>query len=213
MADARHPPLCGRRGPGLDARAHRRPHDAVRGGRHRQLEPTDDVSGGRGTWFANASAAAGTRIERELLAAFRDAGIGTEGQRGVHILGRLAQLGILVLAARDSWALLDEWVPQPRRLARAEALEEFAFRYFSSHGPATVNDFSWWSSLTLTDARAGLAGPATASTSSRSTPSPTISAPASSLLHARCISFPVSTSTFSATATAAHRSPASTPTP
>ena len=62
-----------------------------------------------------------------------------------------------MLAARDSWALLDEWVPQPRRLERDEALEEFAFRYFSSHGPATVKDFAWWSSLTLTDARAGLA--------------------------------------------------------
>jgi len=47
-------------------------------------------------------------------------------------------------------------VPEPRRLERDEALEEFAFRYFTSHGPATVKDFSWWSSLTLTDARAGL---------------------------------------------------------
>lgn len=47
--------------------------------------------------------------------------------------------------------------PEPRRLERDEALREFAFRYFWSHGPATVRDFAWWSSLTLTDARAGLA--------------------------------------------------------
>ncbi len=99
----------------------------------------------------------GTAKRAELLAAFRDAGIETDGQRGVHILGQLAQTGILVLAGRDAWALLDEWVPEPRRLERDEALEEFAFRYFASHGPATVKDFSWWSSLTLTDARAGLA--------------------------------------------------------
>jgi hypothetical protein len=126
-------------------------------GRHRQLELTDDH-------FERAEGVAGDLLRggrhasrAELLVAFRDAGIATDGQRGVHILGRLAQLGILVLAARDSWALLDEWVPKPRRLGRDEALEEFAFRYFSSHGPATVKDFSWWSSLTLTDARAGLA--------------------------------------------------------
>jgi hypothetical protein len=93
----------------------------------------------------------------ELHAAFEAAGVSTEGQRGVHILGQLAQLGILVLAARDSWALLDEWVPSPRRLDREEALREFALRYFISHGPATVKDFSWWSSLTMADARAGLA--------------------------------------------------------
>jgi hypothetical protein len=30
-------------------------------------------------------------------------------------------------------------------------------RYFLSHGPATIRDFAWWSSLTLTDARRGLA--------------------------------------------------------
>jgi hypothetical protein len=126
-------------------------------GRHRQLELTDDVFQ-RAEEVVRERLAGGRHEDRAaLLAAFRDAGIETDGQRGVHILGRLAQLGTVVLAARDSWALLDEWVPQPRRLERAEALEEFAFRYFSSHGPATVKDFSWWSSLTLTDARAGLA--------------------------------------------------------
>ena len=29
-------------------------------------------------------------------------------------------------------------------------------RYFTSHGPATVADFTWWSSLTVADARRGL---------------------------------------------------------
>jgi hypothetical protein len=32
-----------------------------------------------------------------------------------------------------------------------------ARRFFASHGPATVADFAWWSGLTITDARAGLA--------------------------------------------------------
>jgi hypothetical protein len=35
-------------------------------------------------------------------------------------------------------------------------LAELARRYFSSHGPATVRDFTWWSSLTMADARRGL---------------------------------------------------------
>src|SRR4030095_2862345 len=30
-------------------------------------------------------------------------------------------------------------------------------RFFSSHGPATVKDFVWWSGLTVEDARSGIA--------------------------------------------------------
>ena len=32
-----------------------------------------------------------------------------------------------------------------------------ALRYFTGHGPATVQDLAWWSSITLTRARAALA--------------------------------------------------------
>ena len=41
-------------------------------------------------------------------------------------------------------------------MTRDEALAELAVRYFESHGPATLQDFVWWSSLTTNDARAGL---------------------------------------------------------
>jgi hypothetical protein len=37
-----------------------------------------------------------------------------------------------------------------------EALAELTKRYFSSHGPATVRDFVWWSGLTVAQARKGL---------------------------------------------------------
>jgi hypothetical protein len=47
--------------------------------------------------------------------------------------------------------------PGGKRPARDEALAELARRYFTSHGPATVNDFAWWSGLLLTDAADGLA--------------------------------------------------------
>ena len=39
---------------------------------------------------------------------------------------------------------------------RDEALAELTRRYFVSHGPATVQDFAWWSGLTIRDARIGL---------------------------------------------------------
>jgi hypothetical protein len=42
--------------------------------------------------------------------------------------------------------------PSPAR-DRDEALAELASRYFRSHGPATLKDFCWWSSLSVAEAR------------------------------------------------------------
>ena len=39
---------------------------------------------------------------------------------------------------------------------RDEALAELARRYFTSHGPATLQDFTWWSGLPAADARRGV---------------------------------------------------------
>ena len=47
--------------------------------------------------------------------------------------------------------------PHPRRPEREEALGELAWRYFRSHGPATVKDLTRWTNLVATDVRAGLA--------------------------------------------------------
>ena len=52
--------------------------------------------------------------------------------------------------------LLDEWVPGARRLERDDALATLALRYFTGHGPATLQDYVWWSGLRVVDARAGL---------------------------------------------------------
>ncbi|MDR3575731.1 MAG: winged helix DNA-binding domain-containing protein [Anaerolineaceae bacterium] len=85
----------------------------------------------------------------------------------VHILLRLNY--ILMLAELDgvitsggrrgkqfTYALLDERAPQTGSLDREEALAELTRRYFSGHGPATIQDFVWWSGLTAADVRAGL---------------------------------------------------------
>ena len=55
-----------------------------------------------------------------------------------------------------TYALFDERAPNSRKLQRDEALAELTLRYFSSHGPATIRDFVWWSGLTAVDARAGI---------------------------------------------------------
>ena len=87
-------------------------------------------------------------------------GINPEGQRSYHILGYLAQKGVICLGAREgkqrTFVLFDEWVAESRRLERDEALTEIARRYFTSHGPATLQDFVWWTGLAAAEAKAGL---------------------------------------------------------
>jgi winged helix DNA-binding protein len=67
--------------------------------------------------------------------------------------------GIICSGARrgkqHTWALLEERVPPAKTLERDEALAELTRRYFTSHGPATARDYSWWSGLTMADAQRG----------------------------------------------------------
>ncbi len=56
-----------------------------------------------------------------------------------------------------TYALFDERVPARPAVSREEALARLATRYFRSHSPASLEDFSWWSGLTLTEAREAIA--------------------------------------------------------
>ncbi|WP_053206552.1 winged helix DNA-binding domain-containing protein [Jiangella muralis] len=58
---------------------------------------------------------------------------------------------------QHTYALLDERAPAIAPLDRDEALVRLIVRFFTSHGPATAKDLSWWSSLTLADIATGLA--------------------------------------------------------
>jgi hypothetical protein len=94
------------------------------------------------------------------------AGIATDGQRGVHILGQLAHAQVICFGSRagkqPTFALLDEWIAPTPPLPREEALAMLATRYFTSHGPATRQDFAFWAGLTVADAKTAIAGAGTA---------------------------------------------------
>jgi hypothetical protein len=53
-------------------------------------------------------------------------------------------------------ALLSDRAPVKQILSKEESLFTLANRYFGSHGPATLQDFVWWSGLSVSDARKGL---------------------------------------------------------
>ena len=103
----------------------------------------------------------GRRLTRAGLYGTLDrARITTAGGRGLQIVSALAHQGVICYGPRDgkhhTVVLLDEWLPPATAMDREEALAELARRYFTSHGPATVSDFAWWSGLLVRDAQRGL---------------------------------------------------------
>ncbi|MFF2496062.1 winged helix DNA-binding domain-containing protein [Agromyces sp. NPDC058064] len=96
----------------------------------------------------------------ELQAAWAAAGIPIEGQRGYHLIWRLAIEGLLCCGpvetrARQRFVLLDEWSPAgPNEPADDdETLARLFTGYARGHGPVSARDFAWWTGLTLTRAR------------------------------------------------------------
>jgi hypothetical protein len=130
-------------------------------GQYRRME-LDEAVFSRSRDVLTKALQGGKQLSRgAIYRALETAGIATANQRGLHILAWLAQAGVICFGARagkqQTFALLDEWIPQAKTLERDEALAELAGRYFMSHGPASLQDFAWWSGLTVADARAGLA--------------------------------------------------------
>jgi hypothetical protein len=129
-------------------------------GRYRQLELEPAVFLRARKAFEKALRGGGQLTRDEMYRLLEVARISPEGQRGIHILQRLSQDEVLCFGPREgkqqTFVLLDEWIPQGKPRAPDEALAELALRYFRGHGPATAQDFAWWTGLTLTDAKSGL---------------------------------------------------------
>ncbi|SIM45197.1 winged helix DNA-binding domain-containing protein [Micromonospora cremea] len=129
--------------------------------RRAQLGLTD-ADADRAVDVLGTALAGGGRLTRaQCLATLRAAGLDTDSQRGYHLLWYVSVRGVTCLAPNvgtdQTFALLDEWAPGPRRLDREEALALLAHRYVRGHGPVTAREFAGWTGLTLTDARRGLA--------------------------------------------------------
>lgn len=122
----------------------------------------DDDLVDRATTAMGEALRGGNHLTRpQLQEALASAGIEASGIRLAYLVMAAELAGVVVsgvLAGKQrTYALLDERVPPTPTLDADEALAELTRRYFVSHGPATLKDFRWWSSLTLTQIRRGLA--------------------------------------------------------
>ena len=113
-----------------------------------------------------AALSGGQRMTRkQLVDVLKRRGLPPDPRETMPIFMR-AELDMVVASGGlqgkvHTYALLDEIAPPsvdqgPAEFDRDWALGELTRRYFTSHGPATVADFVWWSGLTVADTKRGL---------------------------------------------------------
>jgi hypothetical protein len=129
----------------------------VNGHMYRKLE-LDDVVFRRAHAIFTKTLAGGKHATRaELAHALEAKRIPASGQRLAYLVMHAELAGLIcsgpVRGKHHTYMLVDERIAPTRTYAREEALSMLATRYFASHGPATAHDFSWWSGLTVAEAR------------------------------------------------------------
>lgn len=97
---------------------------------------------------------------QELATQLRNAGVKVASvQHLAHLMMQAELDGIIcsggLRGKRFTYVLIDERVPPAKAIDRDEALLRLARLYFASRSPATLQDFSWWSGLTMGDAKRG----------------------------------------------------------
>lgn len=102
----------------------------------------------------------GSVTKEDFVEALANRGIKLDSHRlSYHI--RLAEIsGILcsgdLLPMKASYALTDNKVKNKSIFERDEALLMLTEKYFKSRQPATLEDFCWWSGLSISDCRKGI---------------------------------------------------------
>lgn len=96
----------------------------------------------------------GPLTRAEIGERLRRRGITPKGAQALAHLVRMANLkGLAVIGpprgAKETMALTRDWLPKPPRKGPADPAAELARRYLIGYGPATVEDFAWWSGLRI----------------------------------------------------------------
>lgn len=127
---------------------------------YRQLELNSAILNRTESIIAKALEGNNHLTRTELMAELEKEGINTSDLRSAQLMFHVELNGLVCSGAmrgkQITYALMDERVAPTPALTRDEALAELAKRYFTSHGPATLPDFVWWSGLKVSDAKAGL---------------------------------------------------------
>ncbi|MFL5555530.1 MAG: winged helix DNA-binding domain-containing protein [Gemmatimonadaceae bacterium] len=128
---------------------------------YRWLEVDDTVARRSRTVLTKALRDGKQLTRGELAEELARAKIQTESPQRLACIVMRGELDGLICSGprrgkQFTYALLEERVTKSKELERDAALFELARRYFTTRGPATVDDFAWWSGLTKADAKRGV---------------------------------------------------------
>ena len=102
----------------------------------------------------------GYMTRKELVVELHRNKINPNNLQAIHILFNAELRGTVcngpMRGKQFTYALFEQRVPQATLLAKDDALAELSKRYFTSHGPATLQDFTWWSGLPALEAKISL---------------------------------------------------------
>ena len=124
--------------------------------RYKQLELDEKILSRSTTLIADALQDGQHLTRNELFDILQATSISTEGQRGVHMLQRAGLERLIYQGEMRRNVTTFKALEAGKTLPKDEALAELARRYFTSRGPATLADFTHWSGLPISEARAGL---------------------------------------------------------
>ena len=95
-----------------------------------------------------------------LVNVLHNAGMKVNSSQLYHVVTGAEATGIICSGVlcdnKYTYALLEKRVPAAKPLTKEESLAKLARIYFTGHGPATLQDFVWWSGLPVSEARHGL---------------------------------------------------------
>ena len=125
--------------------------------RQKELELTEDKLPALYTILEKALTEKEFMTRDEISEILQQNGISMNSSRSYHLMLQAELDGLIcsgiVKGKEQTYALLDRRVPNHKSITKEEALAELGKRYFSSHGPATIPDFAWWSGLSLSMAK------------------------------------------------------------
>jgi len=127
---------------------------------YKKQEVTDAIFNKSFDVFTKALQGGKQLTRAEIVMALNNANIATDDLRLTILLMKAELEQLICSGARQgkqfTYALLDERAPLTPTIDRDKAVARLVWRYFKSHGPATVNDFVHWSGLTVADAKTGI---------------------------------------------------------
>lgn len=121
------------------------------------LELTPDFISKTNAIIEKALSANNHLTRTELGHIISEKGIELDTRRLTHIMYHAEQDRLVcngtVINNKQTYCLLEEKAPKPNKFDKDEALGKLAQKYFGSHAPATLQDFVWWSGLTVTEVK------------------------------------------------------------